>query len=128
MPVTELRASLIIGVGSVSFEMIRFMSEQLPILAGPRWVHSRCQPISIRNVLDYLIGALEKPAEEARIYEIGGTDALRYSETMQVSRRYRGLKRPFWVLPFIPVSLMAFAVDLLTPVDYNLAYPCCWRR
>lgn len=123
VPVTELRASLVIGSGSISFEMIRFMTEQLPVIVGPRWASYRCQPISIRNVLDYLLHCLQTPACVGRIYEIGGSDVLKYSEAMKIYAQIRGLKRLFVVLPFIPVPLMAFAVDKMTPVKYAIASP-----
>ncbi len=123
VPVTELRASLIIGPGSISFEMIRFMTEQLPVLIGPRWVNYLCQPISIRNVLDYLLGSLEMPACKGRIYEIGGTDVLSYKDVMKSYAETRGLQRPFVIVPLISVSLMAFVIDKLTPVRYAIANP-----
>jgi uncharacterized protein YbjT (DUF2867 family) len=123
VPVTELRASLIIGAGSISFEMIRYMTEQLPILIGPRWVNYLCQPVSIRNVLDYLLCSLENPACEGRIYEIGGTEVLKYSEVMKIYAEMRMLKRPFIIFPFITVSLMAFVIDKMTPVKYAIANP-----
>ena len=107
MPVTEFRASLIIGSGSISFEMIRYLTEQFPILVGPPWMHNRTQPIAIQNVLDYLVSALENPACRGKIYEIGGKDVLTYAGTMSVYARLRGLKRRIIALPGMPVNLMA---------------------
>ena len=93
VPVTEFRASLIIGSGSISFEMIRYLTEQFPILAGPRWMHNRTQPIAIQDVLEYLISALDIRTCRGKIYEIGGEDILTYAETMYIYARLRGLKR-----------------------------------
>ncbi|MCG8351966.1 MAG: NAD(P)H-binding protein, partial [Chloroflexales bacterium] len=72
VPVTEFRAAVIVGSGSISFEMIRYLTERVPIMVCPTWVYTRIQPISIRNVLDYLVAALETPASSDKIIEIGG--------------------------------------------------------
>jgi uncharacterized protein YbjT (DUF2867 family) len=119
--VTEFRASLIIGTGSISFEMIRYLTEQFPILVGPRWLYNRTQPIAIQNVLYYLLAALELPASQNLIYEIGGRDSMTYAETMLAYARLRGLKRRLLVLPGIPLKLMAYIVDRLTPVPSRIA-------
>jgi len=122
-PVTEFRASVIIGPGSISFEMIRYLTEQFPLLLGPRWLHNHVQPIAIRNVLDYLLTALEHPAGQSMVYEIGGPDLMTYAETMLVYAKLRGLKRRLLVIPGIPLALMAFFVDKLTPVPSSIASP-----
>ena len=82
MPVTEFRAAIIVGSGSVSFEMIRYLSERLPVMICPRWTSTRVQPIAIRNVLDYLVAAIAVPASAGHIVEIGGADVLTYGEMM----------------------------------------------
>ena len=123
VPVTEFRASLVIGSGSISFEMIRFTTEQMPVLVGPRWLHNRTQPIAIQNVLDYLFAALENPATWGQIYEIGGKDVMTYAETMLTYARLRGFARRILILPTIPLQLMAFGVDLMTPVPKRIASP-----
>ncbi len=123
VPVTEFRASLIIGSGSISFEMIRYLTEQLPIAVGRRWILNRTQAISIRNILDYLLAALEQPDCRGKIYEIGGKDVLTYSETMMTYARLRGLKRAIIPLPWLPVKLMAFMAGQLTPVPATIAGP-----
>ena len=123
VPVTEFRASLIIGSGSISFEMIRYLSEQFPILFGPPWIHNRTQPIAIQNVLDYLVAALESPSSRGKIYEIGGKDILTYAETMSVYARLRGLKRRIIALPGISVNLMARVAGKLTPVTEKITGP-----
>jgi hypothetical protein len=121
--VTEFRASLIIGSGSISFEMIRYLTEQFPIFFGPRWMANRTQPIAIQNVLDYLVAALECPASRGKIYEIGGKDLLTYAETIRIYARLRGLKRRIITLPGLPVDLLAQIVGKLTPVPARIAGP-----
>jgi len=123
VPVTEFRASVIIGSGSTSFEMIRFLTEQIPVLVGPVWLRNRAQPISIQNVLDYLLAALENRACRGRIFEIGGRDVITYAETMLIYARLRGLKRRLLTMPVIPLGWMAFLVDRLTPIPASIAYP-----
>lgn len=123
MPVTEFRAGVIVGPGSISFEMIRFLCEHLPVLVGPRWLENHSQPIAAQNVLDYLLAALENPDVRGGVYEIGGPDVLTYAATMQVYARLRGLRRPLIFAPGIPVRLMAFIVDKLTPVPQAIAHP-----
>jgi uncharacterized protein YbjT (DUF2867 family) len=123
VPVTEFRSSLIIGSGSHSFEMIRYLTEQFPILLGPRWVDKCTQPIAIQNVLDYLISALENQACRGKIYEIGGKDVLRYVDTLYIYARLRGLKRWLIVLPGIPVKVLAALAGLLTSVPARIAGP-----
>ena len=123
VPVTEFRASLIIGSGSISFEMIRYLSEQFPVLFGPPWIHNRTQPIAIQNVLDYLVAALENPASRGKIYEIGGKDILTYAETMSTYARLRGLKRRIIAFPGMSVNLMARVAGMVTPVPARIASP-----
>jgi uncharacterized protein YbjT (DUF2867 family) len=123
VPVTEFRASLIIGPGSISFEMIRYLTEQFPFLVGPRWLHNHAQPVAVQNVLDYLLAALETPACRGKVIEIGGPHILTYAETMLEYARLRGLKRRLLTLPVIPVRLMAYWVDKLTPISETIAAP-----
>jgi uncharacterized protein YbjT (DUF2867 family) len=123
VPVTEFRASLIIGSGSISFEMIRYLCEQFPLLVGPPWINNRAQPIAIQNVLDYLVAALENPDCRGKIYEIGGKDILTYAETMAVYARLRGLSRRILALPGMPVNLMARVAGRVTPVPARIAGP-----
>ena len=123
VPVTEFRAGVIVGPGSISFEMIRYLTEQLPILFGPRWLHHRAQPIAIQDVLAYLLTALETPASRGRIFEIGGADVMSYAETMLGYARVRGLRRRLLVFPRVPILLMAYGMDWLTPVPFSIASP-----
>ena len=123
VPVTEFRASLIIGSGSISFELIRYLCEQIPLMIGPAWMHNRTQPIAIQNVLDYLVAALEDQVSRGKIYEIGGKDILTYAETISIYARLRGLRRHLLPFPFMPVGLIAQIAGRLTPVPTRIAGP-----
>ncbi len=122
VPVTEFRAAQIIGSGSISFEMMRYLTERLPVMIAPRWVATRCQPIGIRDVLAYLIAALSLPRESC-IYEIGGRDVLTYREMMLRYAAIRGLKRRILVVPLLSPTLSSYWVHLITPVPAKLARP-----
>lgn len=123
VPVTEFRAAVIVGSGSLSFEMVRYLTERLPIMICPVWVFTRIQPIAIRNVLDYLVGALEQPASTGRIIEIGGTDVLTYGHMMLGYARVRGLHRLLLPVPVLTPRLSSYWVHLVTPIPTNLAQP-----
>lgn len=123
IPVTEFRAGVIVGPGSVSFEMIRFIAEQFPLMVGPLWLRHRSQPIATPDILAYLVAALETPACRGAIIEIGCERPRTYIEIMTEYARIRGLKRLPLLLPFIPPVLMAFFIDKLTPVPYTYALP-----
>jgi uncharacterized protein YbjT (DUF2867 family) len=123
VPVTEFRASLIIGSGSISFEMIRYLTEQFPLLVGPRHLKNLAQPIGVQDVLAYLLAALETPACRGGIYEIGGSDTLSYAQAILAYAHLRGLRRGALLLPWIPMNLMAFLVGRLTPVPMRIARP-----
>ncbi|MBI4768865.1 MAG: DUF2867 domain-containing protein [Chloroflexi bacterium] len=123
VPVTEFRAGVIIGPGSISFEMIRYITEQFPILVGPRWLRNLSQPIATKDVLSYLLAALDTPACRGQVVEIGGADVMTYVETMLAYARQRGLNRRFLAIPFAPIGLMAWMVGLLTPVPPAIARP-----
>ncbi len=123
VPVTEFRAGVIVGSGSISFEMIRFLTEFFPILPGPDWLRNHVQPISARNVIDYLVAALDHPGRRGGIHEIGGPDEMHYADAMLRYAKLRGLHRLLFTLPGIPVGLMARFVDALTPVPASIAVP-----
>ena len=93
VPVTEFRAGVITGSGSISFEMIRFMTELFPIVPGPLWMKNKSQPIATQNVIDYLIAALTNPNGRGQVFEIGGPDIAVYSDLMVRYARLRGIKR-----------------------------------
>ena len=122
VPVVEFRAAVIIGSGSASFEIIRHLTERLPVMITPRWVNSRCQPIGIRDVLDYLLEALEHPTADG-VYEIGGPDVLTYREMMLRYGKARGLRRWIFSLKVPHPEFSAQFVDLLTPVPYRIVHP-----
>jgi len=123
VPVTEFRAGVIVGPGSISFEMIRFMCEQFPILVGPSWLKNHTQPISADNVIDYLMAALENKKGHGQILEIGGPDTFTYGETMLLYGEIRQLRRWLFTVPTLPTALMANIVDKLTPIPAPIAYP-----
>ena len=122
VPVTEFRAGVIAGSGSISFEMIRFMTELFPLVPGPLWMKNKSQPIAIQNVIDYLLAALTNPNGRGGIFEIGGPDITTYGDLMMRYALIRGLKRRMFLIPGIPVWFMAFGVGLMTPVPYPIAY------
>jgi uncharacterized protein YbjT (DUF2867 family) len=122
VPVLEFRAAVIVGSGSASFEMVRHLTERLPIMITPRWVNTRCQPIGVRDVLAYLSEALEHP-DVAGIFEIGGQDVLDYRGMMLGYAEIRGLRR--FIVPMnVPLPILSVLwVDLVTPIPLVLAGP-----
>lgn len=123
VPTIEFRAAVIIGSGSISFEMMRYLTERLPVMIAPRWVMTRCQPIGIRDVLAYLVAALDLPAAANRVCEIGGADQLTYREMMLRYAAIRGLKRALVVVPFFTPKLSSYWVHIVTPIPAKLAQP-----
>lgn len=123
--VTELRAAIIIGSGSASFEMLRYLVEVLPVMTTPKWVDNRCQPIAIRDVLAWLVGALDRPDDtDDHVWEIGGPDVLTYREMMQAYATSAGLaRRRIVVVPVLSPSLSSRWVGLVTPLPTGLARP-----
>lgn len=119
--VTEFRAAVIVGSGSLSFELVRYLTERVPILVCPRWVFTRVQPISTRNVLEYLVAALSTPASAGQVIEIGGADILTYAEMMTRYARVRGLARRVVPVPFLTPAYSAGWVHLVTPVPSGIA-------
>lgn len=122
IPVTEFRAGVIVGSGSISFEMIRFMTELFPVIPGPRMLKSKSQPIAVQNIVDYLLAALENPHGRGKVFEIGGPHVSTYQELMLKYAQLRGYKRNFLLLPYVPIWFMAFGIGLMTPVPYPIAY------
>ncbi|WP_329521259.1 SDR family oxidoreductase [Spirillospora sp. NBC_01491] len=124
VPVAVLRAAVIIGSGSVSFEMLRHLTERLPAMVTPRWVRSRIQPIAIRDVLRYLVGAAALPPEVSRGFDIGGPDVLTYRDMMQRYAAVAGLpRRVILPVPVLSPWLSSLWVGLITPVPGGLARP-----
>jgi hypothetical protein len=114
--VIELRASIVIGSGSLSFEMIRALVERLPIMITPRWVGVKAQPVAIMDLLEYLHEALEIPMQDNRIFEIGGADQVSYGELMQEYARQRGLRRLMIPVPVLTPRLSSLWLGLVTPL------------
>ena len=114
--VVELRASVIIGFGSLSFELVRALVERLAVMICPRWVRTLAQPIAIQDVLDYLIAGLDLPPGGGRIYEIGGPDAVSYADIMREYARQRGLSRLLIPVPVLTPWLSSLWLALVTPV------------
>lgn len=124
IPVGELRAAVIIGSGSASFEMLRYLVEVLPVMVTPKWVTTKSQPIAISDVLDYLVGAIEAPEPLKGIYEIGGPDVVSYAEMMAIYAQVAGLKRRRLIpVPVLTPRLSSHWVGLVTPVPASLARP-----
>jgi hypothetical protein len=115
VPVIELRASIILGSGSLSFELIRNLVERLPVMICPRWVRVLAQPIAIEDVIAYLQGALDLPAEN-RIFEIGGADRVSYADIMLEYARQRGLRRWLIYVPILTPRLSSLWLGLTTPL------------
>lgn len=132
VPVTEFRAAIIVGSGSISFEMIRYLAERLPVMITPKWVGTLVQPIAIRDVLAFLQGALEHPPTEHpakghrtqhRIVEIGGPDVMSYRDMMLTYARVRGLKRKMISTPVLSPRLSSYWINLITPIPASIARP-----
>jgi uncharacterized protein YbjT (DUF2867 family) len=122
VPVTEFRAGVIVGSGSISFEMIRFVTECFPLIPAPRWLKNKVQPIAAQNVVDYLLAALENHEGEGGVFEIGGPEITTYGDLMLRYARLRGHKRRLLFLPYLPLWLMAWGISRLTPVPYPIAW------
>jgi uncharacterized protein YbjT (DUF2867 family) len=125
VPVTELRAAVIIGSGSASFEMLRHLAEVLPAMICPKWVTAtRCQPIAIADVLHYLVAVLDTPETTGKIFDIGGPDVLSYRDMMDRYAALAGLRRRLILpVPLLTPRLSSHWVNLVTPLPYGLARP-----
>ncbi len=123
VPVTEFRAAIIVGSGSVSFEMIRYLTERIPVMICPKWVFTRVQPIAISDVLAYLTTALENTESHGRVIEIGGTDVFTYGDMMKGYAKVRGLKRALIPVPVLTPRLSSYWVHWMTPVPASITRP-----
>lgn len=121
VPVTEFRAAVVVGSGSVSFEMIHHLVNRLPLMICPRWVFTRTQPIAIRDVLNYLLDCLERPATRGRIIDIGGPQVTTYRDMMQIVARVLNLKRLLLPVPVLTPALSSYWVNLMTPIPASIA-------
>ena len=124
VPTAVIQAGVVIGSGSASFEMIRQLTEVLPYMVAPRWVRNRVQPIAVRDVLHYLLGAAGLPEDVNRTFDVGGPDVLRYDQMMNGYAAEAGLKhRPVVALPVLTPWLASQWVNLVTPIPRALAVP-----
>ena len=121
--VTEFRAAIVVGSGSKSFEMIRYLTERVPVMICPSWVYSKVQPIAIRNVLEYLTSAVEKPETKDEIIEIGGSSVITYADMMRIYAQINGLKRILIPVPVLSPALSSHWVHWMTPIPSSLARP-----
>jgi uncharacterized protein YbjT (DUF2867 family) len=124
VPLTVLRAAMIIGSGSASFEILRYLVERLPVMVTPRWVQTECQPIAIRNVLLYLVGCLDEPRTVGRTLDIGGPGIVTYRALMRIMAEERGLMRRLVIpVPVLTPRLSALWIHLVTPLSRHIAMP-----
>ena len=124
VPTAVLQAAVIIGSGSASFEMLRHLTERLPVMVVPKWVETRIQPIAIRDVLRYLVGVADLPPDVNRAFDIGGPDVLTYEQMMRTFARVAELpKRRMLKVPVLSPTLSSHWVGLITPVPGGLARP-----
>jgi len=123
VPLTEFRAAIVVGSGSKSFEMIRYLTERVPLMICPKWVFSKVQPIAIRDVLSYLAQAVHTPASKGKIIQIGGNEVLTYGEMMKRYAKIKGLKRILLPVPFLTPKLSSHWVHWMTPIPASLARP-----
>ena len=124
VPVTVLRAAMIIGSGSASFEILRYLVERLPVMVTPKWVSTPCQPIAVRDVIGYLVGALLVPETIGGVFDIGGPEVLCYRDIMRVMAEELKLPRR-WIIP-VPIltpQLSSYWIHLITPLSHNIAKP-----
>ena len=123
IPVTQLQASLIIGAQGGSYAMLRYLVERLRVMVCPSWVKSLAQPIALDDVIDYLVGCMEKPQTSGKIYDIGGPEKLTYEELMRQYAAYLNKNLFVIEIPFLTTRLSSYWVDLITPVKASLARP-----
>ncbi|MEU8710034.1 SDR family oxidoreductase [Streptomyces sp. NPDC048565] len=124
VPATVLRAAVIIGSGSASFEMLRYLTERLPVMVTPSWVSTRVQPIAVRDALRYLVGSARMPADVNRAFDIGGPDVMTYRDMMQEYARVAGLPRRLLLpVPMLSPGLSSHWIGLVTPVPASIARP-----
>ena len=116
VPVIELRSGIVIGAGSLSFELIRALVERLPVMICPSWVRTPTQPIALADLVAYLVAVLDRPGGESRVFEVGGADVVSYGRIMQEYARQRGLRRWLIPVPLLTPHLSSLWLGLTTPV------------
>ena len=120
-PLTALRAGIIVGSGSASFEIIRDLVEKLPVMIAPKWLNTRCQPIAIRNVIQYLTGVLLNDVTYGKSFDIGCGEVLTYREMLQAYADVRNLERYFFIVPIMTPRLSSYWLYFVTSTSYPLA-------
>ena len=124
VPVTTLRAAIILGSGSASFEVLRYLVERLPVMVTPRWVHTECQPIAVRDVLEYLMGVIGDERALGRSFDIGGPRVLTYLELMrEMGRALRLPRRLVIPVPVLTPKLSSYWIHFVTPISARIARP-----
>ena len=121
VPLTTLRAGIIVGSGSASFEIIRDLVEKLPLMITPMWLNTRCQPIAIRNVIEFLYGVMANEKTYNKSYDIGGPDILSYKEMLLRFAKIRGLKRKIYIVPVMTPKISSYWLYFVTATSYSLA-------
>ena len=124
VPVTVLRAAMIVGSGSASFEILRYLVERLPVMITPKWVITPCQPIAVGNVIGYLAGALSAPETTGGTFDIGGPEVMCYRDIMRIMAEELGLRRR-WIIP-VPVltpRLSSYWIQFITPLSHDIGRP-----
>jgi uncharacterized protein YbjT (DUF2867 family) len=120
---TELRAPNIMGAGGAPFEMLRYLVERLPVMVCPKWIETRCQPIDIRDMINYLLGCLREPATAGLSLDVGGPDIVTYRQMMELYAKVRGLKRLIITVPVLTPRLSTYWVNMVTPVPSGVVNP-----
>ena len=123
IPVTEIRASVIVGAEGGSYAMLRYLVERLPLMVCPKWVKSQTQPIAVDNVVEYLIGSMKNPETTGKILEIGGPDVMTYEQLMRLYSSILNRNLNEIQIPFLTPRLSSYWIDLVTPVKASLARP-----
>jgi uncharacterized protein YbjT (DUF2867 family) len=123
IPVTQLRASIIIGAGGGSYAMLRYLVERLPLMVCPKWIKSLAQPIAVDDVIEYLVGCMEHSETSGKIFDIGGPEQLTYERLMRVYATFLNRNLIVIEIPFLTTRLSSYWVDLITPVKASLARP-----
>jgi len=120
---TTLRAAIIVGAGSVSFQMVRQLVTKLPVMIAPKWVYTYCQPIAISDVVSYLVGVLDAPETAGGTYEIGGPEVLTYKEMLVRTGEAMGKRRLIVPVPVLSPRLSSYWVDLVTDIPRSISHP-----
>ncbi|MFN0157058.1 MAG: SDR family oxidoreductase [Bacteroidota bacterium] len=121
VPVTVLRAGIVVGSGSASFEIVRDLVEKLPVMVAPRWLNTKCQPIAVRNILQFLVGVMLRESTYNKDFDIGGPEVLTYKQMLLQCAAVRGLKRLIITVPVMTPRLSSYWLYFVTQISYPLA-------